>query len=212
MELQTGRAFFSAIQKRAMEISKEQGYHGLAPNSKRDAAMQIFAEHKSPGGDFDAFWREVHKLGTQPSNDPQTVKRRKKRHQKQQQSGKGVSPELVERYIKLIHDGNGSVPLDWLLLRDWTDVSATELRHARKAAIAKGYTHIKDRGDRKLFDLPVLNNPAPPVTNGASPQQPALPLDSDDAVSLLRTIAAKLDDMIEEQRQLRAITADVWKS
>ena len=73
-----------------------------------------------------------------------------------------------------------------------------------------GYTHIKDRGDRKLFDLPVLNNPAPPVTNGTSPQA-TLPLDSDDVVSLLRTIAAKLDDVIKEQRQLRAITADVWK-
>ncbi len=213
MEVQTGRSFFSAIQKRAMEISKQQGYKGLAPNSKRDAAMQIFAEHGAPGGDFDAFWREVHRIGTMPSNSPDAVKRRQKRRRKQQRIDYKVSPDLIDRYIQLICDNNGSVPLDWLLLREWTDVTATELRHARKAAIDRGYKHIADRGDRKLFDLPMSNIPEDqpttlPELRPFEAQQPVIVGLDLDVAQLLHEVLAVLRDIREGQFQL----LDAWKS
>lgn len=142
----------------------------------------------------------------------QNIKKKLSASAQQQNAGK-AAPDLVERYINLIHDNYGSVPLDWLLLREWTDVSATELRHARKGAIKRGYKQIKAKGGSYIFELPEQPKPQPPATNGAvETQQAALPLDGDDVVSLLRTIVTRLDEVIKEQRQLRAITANAWKS
>lgn len=215
MNTRIGKDLFSMINKRAMQISHEQGtIRGLAKGSKIQAAREIFAKYGSPGGDFEAWWGEVHKHGTSVSTNPATVRRRMKR-QKQaavQPEQNNASPELVDRYISFIKEHDGRVPLDWVLLREWTDVTATDLRHARKVVIAQGY-----RQDAKSGGYYTFFPPAPPEPNGhfqpaiTAPIQQPLALDPDSSVAVLSDIAAKLDQVISELRQLRGIIAEVWK-
>ena len=219
MDTKTGKDLFSMINRRAMQISRDQGAtKGLAKGSKLQAAREVFAINGSPGGDFEAWWGEVHKHGTSVSTNPDTVRRRIKRHKlaaKQQTEQNNVSPALVDRYISYIKEHHGKVPLDWVLLREWTDATSTDLRHARKVIIARGYRLTNKSGGYYSFQPP-----EPPVSselNGrpqsasAAPIQQTLALDPDSSVAVLSDIAAKLDQVISELRQLRGITAEVWK-
>ena len=115
-----------------------------------------------------------------------------------------VKPELVYRYIKLIQDNDGCVPLDWMLLREWTDVSATELRHARKAVIARGYEQIKSKGNQYVFELPKPDNLAPPSVNGASGG------DEQDDTQVGRSLLILANQMSRIERKIDQLL-DAWK-
>lgn len=216
MDTRIGKDIFSMVNKRAMQISHEQGLtgRGLAKGSKIQAAREIFAKFGSPGGDFESWWGEVHKHGTSVSTNPNTVRRRMKRAKQAANQSKqdSASPELVDRYISYIKEHDGRMPLDWVLLREWTDVTATDLRRARKVVIAMGYRQEAKSGGYYTFAPPL-----PPEPNGipqpasTAPIQQTLTIDPDSSAAVLSDISAKLDLVISELRQLRGITSEVWK-
>lgn len=136
----------------------------------------------------------------------------------QQDAGK-ASPDLIERYIEIIHDRDGSVPLDWLLLREWTDVTATELRHARKAVIASGYKQIKAKGDHYIFALPDLPKPATNGTGKADEPVQGVLLEAetrnsyDALLKMVTEFHVVQYDILTEMRQMRGLMAKlvgVW--
>lgn len=215
MNTETGKQFFSIINKRAMEISRKQGAtKGLARGSKIQAAREIFARHGSPGGDFDAWWGEVHKHGTSISSDPDAVRRRQARQKEaaKQTAETNVSPAVVARYISYINEHDGIVPLDWQLLREWTDVTATDLRRARKVILSQGYEQNAKSSGHYVFTPPLSPEPTErPTYNIPADVEQTRNHEANSDAAVLDDISAKLDWVISLLRELCDITNALWK-